>query len=261
MAGQSKLSKEDDQVHAWQFTFSINRNVLGIEYDEIIRFAKRYSYYYAVKAEDVDGEGKVHVHWMMVQEKATAIHSARDYRFGAKKKSHLKGYFANCCPNCMLAVNASKDSINHALAIAKLDSDIVVTYYQKETMLKTSHLPDDCVVLNEYLACKQPDKPKNPIHDDHVAKYKELGFPIPATNLSCWEYFDYRMHKANDTRIIQTTAVLIDACKTLCVHINEGGRAPPPCFVEKPAKKPKVTYTPGKFTDQLHEELFGRKVH
>lgn len=263
MAGQSKLdtekkSKEDDQIHSWQFTYSVDRNVHATEYEEIIKFVKKYAYYYAIKAEDVDGEGKVHVHWMMVNEKATYAHAARDYRYGAKKKSHLKGYFAKTCPNCMLKVNATKDSMNHALTITKLTSDIVVTYYSKETMLRTSHLPDDCCVLNEYLAEINPEKPKNPIHDSHVKVYKELGYPVPATNLSCWEYFDYRMHKANDMPVIKTQTVLIDSCKTLCAHINEGGRAPPPCFLEKPAKKPKITYVPGKLTEQLAAEFFDK---
>lgn len=206
---------------------SLDRHTTATQYEEIVNFCQSFGFYYAVKAEDTnptfdvfaDAPGMVHVHFMTVCEMATHSHNTTDRRYGAKTKSNYRESFIRACPACAVAINSSIYSKRFSFMTAPLTSDHCVVYFSKETLLKTSKLPDDVVVLRPYISLKKA-RTYNPEQDAHEEAYRKLEYPEPATFESVWEYLNYRWFTARDCRRIMRPADRENACETLLAAIN-----------------------------------------
>jgi len=111
---------------------------------------------------------------------------------------------------------------------AQMTSDHAAVYFSKETLLKSSHLPDDLVVLRPYISLKT-ERRYNPEDDAHEEAYRKAGYPVPATFASVWEYLNLRWYKNNDCKRVKMEAHRINLADNLVAAINEEGLPVPKC--------------------------------
>lgn len=226
------MGGEDNHVYAFECCFSIEGHAHATHYEEIIKFCRAYGFYYAVKAEDtncitemgwpkavVELEGKAHVHFMFVREKL--IHSVKtgDRRYGCCRVSAMKEAIVTQCPSIAKETVKSVANRKYSLMVTKMTTDHCVVYFNKESMLKTSKLPDDMAILREYLVIKAP-RVFNPEDDAHVKAYKEKGYIVPATVESVWDYLTTRWYQANSAKRVKRTQLQDEQAINLFHAIN-----------------------------------------
>lgn len=242
--------------HAYVGCLSMERHLHATEYEEIVSFAKRNGFYYAVKAEDTncisemgwitnleETAGKVHCHWVQIREFATYSHDTKDRRYGAIRKSHLREDFMKQCPAIAAAISKSQFAQKFALMFAQMTSDHAVAYLNKESLLKCHNLPADLVVLRPYISLKEERK-YNPEDDAHEKAYEKLGYCIPATFESVWSYLNYRMYEQNDCKRIKREHDLISFTDNLLAAINKTSRPIPKSRKTSHADSCGVRYCP-----------------
>lgn len=220
----------ENTFHAWQHTYSPGHHVSPTEYHEIIEFCKKEYYYYAIKAEDVCGEGKVHVHFMGVKEKADYSENTTDLRYGASRKSHIldlkTGRFWKQCPNITKSIENKK----YGMVMCKLDSDLLIEYYNKETALVTYNLPDDMCIIRPLLAQINAEKVENNDILNHCAKYKDMKYPLPATSKSVWEYLNCRWFELNDLKLTKQEIHQVALTRSILCMLNQTALEMPKCL-------------------------------
>lgn len=242
--------------HAFQMTYSPPKDMTATEYEEIRKFLQKAFFYYAAKAEDVKGQGKVHFHFMGIKLEGTENPSHRkDIRYGPTRISHLKELFWKQCPTCLKTITNKKV----ALAVSHLSSTIVLEYYNKETHCVDSHLPPDMCVIKRYLAADHPVQ-KNKGILAHCERYTELNFPLPATIHSVWEYLNHRWFDLNDCETVSLEQHQKALVHKILTQLNRtrGASLPLPSGLKEPAppKKKPVRLTPSQLLDQMEAELF-----
>jgi hypothetical protein len=226
----------ENTFHAWQHTYSPGHHVSPTEYEEIIAFCKSEYYYYAVKAEDKDGEGKVHVHFIGFKEQAKhAPETAKkDLRYGASRKSHIlrpaDGRFWKKCPQIAKCI----ENRNIGMIMCQLTSDIVIEYYNKETHLVTSHLPNDMCVIRPLLAESHNEKVENNDIINHCAKYQLMKYPMPATPQTVWEYLNCRWFELNDLKLTKQEIHQVALTRSILNMLNKTSLELPKVLERKP---------------------------
>lgn len=212
--------------HAVQHTYSCGHHVSATEYHEIINFCKREYFYYAVKAEDVCGEGKVHVHFMGIKEFGDYAPSThKDIRYCPVRLTHVTDRFWKHCPQTLLHC----ENKQVAFARCQLDSTQCLEYYNKETLLKTSNLPDDMCILRPYMAVKAP-KVENKDIISHCEKYADMKYPLPATAKSVWEYLNCRWFELNDLKITKQEVHQVALTRSILNMLNRTPLEMPKCL-------------------------------
>jgi hypothetical protein len=247
----------ENVFHSFQHTYSPAHNVSATEYHEIIEFCKKEYFYYAVKAEDVCGEGKVHVHFMGVKEFGDyAPSSHKDLRYCPARVSHIKDRFWKACPQSLLKCTNKKVG----LAVCQLTDTQTLEYYNKETLLKSYNLPDDMVILREYMAVKGI-KIENQDIVNHCTKYQEMNYPMPATNVTVWEYLNCRWVQLNDLKITKQEIHQVALVRSIVGMLNGTSLEMPKVLEKKPmdSKKRKQVEDEYKKLDlltRMNHELF-----
>lgn len=239
----------ENVFHAFQHTYSPAHHVSATEYHEIIEFCKKEFFYYAIKAEDKDGEGKVHVHFMGVKEFADyAPSSDKDIRYSPVRVSHLKDRFWKASPQCLLHVENKKVG----LAICQLTDTQTLEYYNKETYLKSYHLPDDMVILRPYMAIKGI-KIENQDILNHCKKYEDMKYPMPATAATVWDYLNCRWFELNDLKLTKQEVHQVALTRSILNMLNQTPLPMPKVLDIKPMdpKKRKQVETDWKKLDWL----------
>ena len=238
MSTEVKPQKKGEEPHyAHVGCLSLPTHITATMYDELTAHCKRLGYYWAVKAEDTNCitemgwdkpfeelDGKVHIHFLYIQEKAEHAHPRGDLRYGAKKNSHCKEYLLRDCPSIASAIIKSQFSKKFALMIQAMTSDQAVVYYSKESLLRNHNLPADMAVLRDYFTAKSKVRQYNPEDDAHVQAYKKEGYPVPATMQSVWDYLTSRWYVNNNCKRVKMEQQQVAAAKNLYHAIN--GEAP-----------------------------------
>lgn len=237
---------DDRTSRAFKFTLSLNKNVSGTQYECLKEWIQKEFFYYAIKVEDVNGEGKIHVHGIGFKDFATKDTPEKDYRYLAVRTDNAVDRFVTFSSN---TIQWQKNS--HGFKMYNLHSDEGEAYLEKETLLNFHRLPADRVLLRQYYKEITAPKPKNPEYTAHIAKYEEMGYPLPATWQTVQDYYNERCFVLNDLQVITDDTRRKALKLQILLRLNgEGYSDPDPTF-----KKRKITPK-----DERHLEFLLKKM-
>lgn len=193
-----KEEKKKNAVHHGFFvTVSLPGKLHQTHYDEAQRYANNFSIYYGIKAEDVKGEGKTHLHMIDVRDWACKrpYEKGRNVdQYGPMRLDLFKKHFKLQCP----AISAEAIS-RHSITVHALTSTYWLEYLNKETMMTNNNFPEDICMLTQYFSEKTEEKAR-PIDADVKAynKIAESGAwwaVQPPTFKSCRRFYRVEANK------------------------------------------------------------------
>lgn len=190
--------------HAFFVTYSINKNVHQSHYDELLSYIKQYSIYHGLKAEDVLGEGKVHLHAIHIRD----FDEYRPYdkerkidKFGPRRASDTKKHILENCSQLNLDATSK-----FSLKVDVLTSSQWIEYLNKETHMDANNFPDDLCLVSQYFSEKQVTCSDPEMAADEK-KYKDcvgkFDWAIdPATHQSCRRFYRHYCNKLKEKRTL-----------------------------------------------------------
>ena len=247
--------------HAFFITLSILKNVHQKHYDELLAYLKQFGIYYGIKAEDVDGEGKVHLHGIHIRDFEEQRPYDKDRKidmFGPRRADDTKKHIKLQCPQINLSCTST-----YSLRVDVLTSSQWVEYLNKETHMNAQNFPEDFCLVSQYFSEKTITV-SDPEMAADAKKYSECvgvhDWAIdPSTHQSCRRFYRYFCNKLKEKRTLLDDGTkncpLYKKATKLVNYMNESVYSDDD---EPPKKKPKPTkYQPGMLTQQLHKEIFG----
>lgn len=210
--------------HAFMITYSPGRDAHPDEYTELGRYITQFGKWFCLKAEDVDGEGKVHLHAIHIRE--FAQYEERPSRqvtmYGPRRCADTAAHIAANCPT--IAATMANHGSKHALRADALTSTQYIEYLNKETHCHVNNLPDDPCLLQPYLSESGP-KIIDPEMAADAKKYAtceaEPWFRDPPTAQSCRRFYRYYCNVLKQKRTIKDPKTLQRKAETLAAFINE----------------------------------------
>lgn len=229
--------------HSFFNTLSLAIDVHPDVWQEIYDYCKHHTKFYGIKAEDVNGEGKVHVHWVQFLE--FAKHDPAPSRFvtmyGPRRPEGNKEHLVKHCP--LLAGAIANYGSKYALQSLPLTSTQWIEYLNKEAPCKLNNLPDDPTVMQPYLSEHLGEKVGDPGFTADAAKYKAyhdqgVHWAIdPPTDKSCRVFYRVQMFADKKKRVAIVPVTIKNKAAALQRFINssiysddEDGLATPVAF-------------------------------
>lgn len=183
--------------HAFFVTVSFAKNVHQKHYDELLDYVKKFGIYHGLKAEDVEGEGKVHLHAIHIRD----FEEVRPYdkeraidQYGPRRASDTKTHILKCCPQ----INTDATS-KFSIKVDVLTSSQWIEYLNKETHMHVNNFPDDFCLVTQYFSEKVVrDADPGLVADEK--KYHECAkdghsWAIPEpTQQSCRRFYRWSMN-------------------------------------------------------------------
>lgn len=218
-------------IYAHCLTMSTNIDFLGSWTEEVHKWMKKHTMWYAIKVEEGDGEAhqkKLHLHAGFVFEIATNVNGDLPY-VGAKRCDNLKAsFYKTHFPLFTEYVTSQPAGTKYALEVHPMSSDHwLSTYMRKEGEMVYHRLPADYQELMPYFADLQSKKKQyNPQYDVWMNMYHADGREEPATIESLMKFFLEHMHIVpycidNPIMAVTDNRKLMERCKNLKVHINQ----------------------------------------
>jgi len=213
--------------YAYMLTYSVSRHVHPDEYLELQHYLTQFGKWYCLKAEDVDGDGKVHLHAIHIRDfekynpnpdKRTVSH------YGARRPDHTVQHVVNNCP--LIGASIATHGGRHSMKAHVLTSGEYINYLNKETHCHANNLPEDMCMIMPYLSEKTVTAvdPAMAADAEKYAKAVEEGFSwaiSPPTDQSCRRFYRYHMNLAKDKRVKIDSNVIKRQGQALRMYINE----------------------------------------
>lgn len=210
--------------HAFFLTYSLTRNVHPDEYEELKKYICTFGKWFVLKAEDVLGEGKVHLHAIHIRDFAEfEEHPSRFVTmYGPRRCADTVGHIVQNCPN--IAKGIATSGGRHSLQAVPLTSSQYIEYLNKETPIIVNNLPEDFSVIQPYLSECKP-KPADPEMVADAKKYTECvdqpWYKEKADAQSCRRFYRYYCNVLKQKRTIKDPKTLARKAETLAAFMNE----------------------------------------
>lgn len=196
--------------HAFMITYSIARDVHPDEYEEFKQYLMTYGKWYCLKAEDVWGEGKVHLHMIHIRDQAERDPdpSRKVTMYGPRRPASTVTHIVQNCP--LIAASIAEAGGRHSLMANPLTSSKYIEYLNKETYCHCNNLPEDLCLMNWCFSKKNEDRVVDPIMHEDANKYRkdvENGLwwatEVP-TQSSCRRFYRHHMNITKDKKAFKT---------------------------------------------------------
>lgn len=213
--------------YAYMLTYSVGRDVHPDEYVELKNYLARFGKFYCLKAEDVDGEGKVHLHAIHIREFEKYDPNPDERKvtqYGARRPDHTAQHVvANCLK---IAASITSCGGRHAMKAHPLTSGEYINYLNKETYCHANNLPEDMCMIMPYLS-EKTDPSVDPGFAADAKKYAknvEEGLPWaidPPNDQSCRRFYRHHMFLAKDKKVMIDENVIKRKAKALRMYMNQ----------------------------------------
>ena len=239
--------------HAYFVTYTLSRDVHPDEYDEIKVYLMTYGKFYCLKAEDVDGTGLCHLHFIHIRE-LEEFDPNPDVRavtmYGARRPKCTKDHILANCP--LIARSIATAGGRHSLQCDPLDNGSYFNYLNKETDCHCNNLPEDmCLIMrylskkeakavdaemaadaNKYAALRKKNLEANPycygVSSDQTPTLEQIEVPVPfsfitdrPTTASCKYFYRYQMNVVKEKKTCKRKAALLEKASALRDYMNE----------------------------------------
>lgn len=213
--------------HAFFVTYSISDNCHQSELDELECYLKKFGIYYGIKAEDCQGEGKVHLHCIHVRdfEKFRPYDKQREVdKYGPRRSADTVSHIVSKCP--VIAGRIATLGSKHALRCDPLTSSQWIEYLNKESPMHLNNLPSDSCLVAQYYS-EHAERVGDPGMSADAKKYKacvEEGLvwaKDPPNAQSCRRFYRYCMNMLKDKRVAIDPKTLEKKGQALAMFMNE----------------------------------------
>ena len=211
--------------HSFFVTLSLAIDVHPDVWTELKDYLIKYSAFYGIKAEDVHGEGKVHLHCIHIREFAKFDPEPKNEitKYGPRRPASTKAHIVKMCPT--LAGHIANYGSKHALQVIALTSTQWIEYINKETPCVINNLPDEPTLMQPYLS-EHVEVTGDPAMAADAAKYAkcvEQGHPWavdPPLPKHCRRFYRHMMFSEKAKRVCIDEKQLAKKGKALYMYIT-----------------------------------------